>query len=177
MFIEERVAVVTGTASGIGQAVARELVQRGVAAVAMVDRCDSVKEVASALDQSNGNKVHAVPFVGDVTDDAFRRAVFDGITTTYGVPSICVPAAGITRDNLAVRLNKETGTAMLYPIADFMQVLKVNLVAPAYWALALGALGYRSLEGLSCGKRGDDHDGQRPHQRVEDLWQQAVRGS
>lgn len=75
MNIEEKVAVVTGAASGIGRAVATELVRRGVAAVAMVDQCDSVKQVAATLNEFTANKVRAAPFVGDVTDDAFRRGV------------------------------------------------------------------------------------------------------
>jgi NAD(P)-dependent dehydrogenase (short-subunit alcohol dehydrogenase family) len=137
MNIEGKVAVVTGAASGIGREVARELVQRGVTALAAVDQCDPVKQVAATLNESVGNKVCVVPFVGDVTNDAFRRAVFDEIAKKYGTPAICVPAAGITRDKLAVRLNKETGTAMLYPMEDFLTVLKVNLVAPVYWALEL----------------------------------------
>ncbi len=98
MKIEGALAVVTGAGSGIGQAVAVELVRRGAAVVAAVDRSASVKQVASAINESSGNKVRVIPFVGDVTEDAFRRAVFDEITRTYGVPSICVPAAGITRD-------------------------------------------------------------------------------
>ncbi len=42
-----------------------------------------------------------------------------------------------TRDKLAVRLNKETGKAMLYPLEDFQHVIQVNLVAPAYWAMEM----------------------------------------
>ena len=34
-------------------------------------------------------------------------------------PSICVPAAGITRDQLAVKIDKETGKATVYPLEDF----------------------------------------------------------
>jgi len=139
MIIEKRVAVVTGAASGIGRAVAEELVRRGVAAVAMVDRCDTVRQVAEQLNESAGNKARLVSFVGDVTHDAFRRSVFDEIALQCGTPTICVPAAGITRDKLAVRLDKETGTAMLYPVEDFLTVLKVNLVAPTYWALEMVA--------------------------------------
>jgi len=152
MNIEGKVAVVTGAASGIGRAVATELVRRGVAAVAMVDQCDSVKQVAATLNEFTDNKVRAMPFIGDVTDDAFRRTVFDEITTKCGIPSICVPAAGITRDKLAVRLNKETGKAMLYPIEDFVCVLKVNLAAPVYWALEMvGKIAERRhARGLKC---------------------------
>jgi NAD(P)-dependent dehydrogenase (short-subunit alcohol dehydrogenase family) len=50
-----------------------------------------------------------------------------------------VPAAGITRDLLSVKVDRETGKAAIYPVADFRQVLEVNLVAPTYWALEMVA--------------------------------------
>lgn len=137
MEFEKQVAIVTGAASGIGEAVARELAQRGVAAVAMVDRSDAVNQAASSIRETSGEKCRAVPFVGDVTDGVFRREVFDNITANYGVPSICVPAAGVTRDKLAVRLDKETGKATLYPPEDFNLLVQVNLIAPAYWAMEM----------------------------------------
>jgi 3-oxoacyl-[acyl-carrier protein] reductase len=137
MEIEKKVAVVTGAASGIGEAVVRELAQRGAAAVAMVDRTDAVKQVASSVRETSGEKCRAVPYVGDVTDAAFRREVFDTVTAKYGAPSICVPAAGITRDKLAVRLDKATGKAVLYSAEDFNLLAQVNLIAPAYWAMEM----------------------------------------
>jgi NAD(P)-dependent dehydrogenase (short-subunit alcohol dehydrogenase family) len=72
---------------------------------------------------------------GDVTDENFRRGVFDRTVAEMGVPRICVPAAGITRDNLSVKINKETGEATLYSVHDFRLVLEVNLTAPVFWAL------------------------------------------
>ena len=51
--------------------------------------------------------------------------------------TICVPAAGITRDALAVRIDKETGKAEQYPVDTFRQVTEVNLIAPIYWAIEM----------------------------------------
>ncbi len=48
-----------------------------------------------------------------------------------------VPAAGITRDDLAVRVDRNSGKARIYPVERFKQVLDVNLVAPVYWALEM----------------------------------------
>jgi NAD(P)-dependent dehydrogenase (short-subunit alcohol dehydrogenase family) len=61
-----------------------------------------------------------------------------------------VPAAGITRDGLAVKLNKETNQATVYPIDTFRQVMEVNLVAPIYWALEMvaGVAASRAKAGL-----------------------------
>jgi len=55
------------------------------------------------------------------------------------VVSICVPAAGITRDGLCVRVDKATGKASVYPEEKFRQVIEVNLTAPVYWALEMVA--------------------------------------
>ena len=73
--------------------------------------------------------------VGDVTSDAFRVRVFDEVVARHGVVHICVPAAGITRDALAVKVDKVTGQAAVYPVNTFREVTEVNLVAPVYWAL------------------------------------------
>ncbi len=44
-----------------------------------------------------------------------------------------MPAAGITRDSLAVRVDKNTNKASIYAQELFRLVLEVNLVAPTYW--------------------------------------------
>ena len=137
MDIPGKVAVVTGAGSGIGEAVALELVRRGAQAIALVDRADCVKHLAESIDQFTHKHAHTMAYVGDVTDDAFRRQVYDDATSRWGVPRICVPAAGITRDSLAAKIDRETGKAQLYPLEDFRRVLEINLVAPIYWALEM----------------------------------------
>lgn len=134
MKIEGKVAMVTGAASGIGEATALELAKRGVKGLALIDRSDRTVEVARAINDKVSRPV-AQPFMGDTTDPRFRTSVFDDMQVRYGVTNICVPAAGITRDALAVRVDKETGKAAPYAVEQFRQVLEVNLVAPVYWAL------------------------------------------
>jgi NAD(P)-dependent dehydrogenase (short-subunit alcohol dehydrogenase family) len=138
MQIEGRIALVTGAASGIGEAVAQELARRGARAVVLADRSDRVFQVGQALDRVAGRPVAQV-FVGDATDDAFRRGVFDEVTARHGLVQICVPAAGVTRDALAVKVDRGTGEAVVYPVTDFRTVLEVNLIAPVYWALEMVA--------------------------------------
>jgi len=138
MNIKDKVALITGAGSGIGAAVSREFARRGARAVVLVDRRDEVYRLADALDTESGRQVAEV-HVGDTTNDTFRAQVFDEVVAHHGVVSICVPAAGITRDALAVAVNKETGKAEPYSVATFREVTEVNLVAPIYWAIEMVA--------------------------------------
>jgi len=136
MDLSKRVAVVTGGASGIGRAVAAAMARRGVEAVALVDMSEQLDEVAAKLNADAG-RTFAFPFRGNTTDDAFRTSVFDTISAKFGKVSLVVPAAGITRDDLAVRVDKITGKARIYPVEKFKLVVDVNLIAPVYWALEM----------------------------------------
>jgi 3-oxoacyl-[acyl-carrier protein] reductase len=136
MDVAGKVGVITGAASGIGRAVATDLAKRNVRAMALVDIGESIDSVCAEVNAEAGRKV-AFPYRGDTTDEAFRASVFDSISSEFDTVTMCVPAAGITRDDLAVRIDKVSGKARIYPIDRFKQVMDVNLVAPVYWALEM----------------------------------------
>jgi len=138
MNIQDKVAVITGAAGGIGRALALDLGKRGARAIALVDRTECVASTAAAVNEHVGWPL-ATPFQGDVTEAAFRRRVFDTISAHYGLVSICVPAAGITRDDLAIRIDRATGEAEIYSEEIFRLVVDVNLIAPVYWVLEMVA--------------------------------------
>ncbi|HUB24066.1 MAG TPA: SDR family NAD(P)-dependent oxidoreductase [Tepidisphaeraceae bacterium] len=136
MEIKGKIAMVTGAGSGIGQSVALELAKCQVSGLALVDRAATVHDVVAKVNDLAG-KMIAFPFVGDVTQAPFRKQVYDEIERRLGVARICVPAAGITRDSLAVRIDKVTGDVILYAEESFRQVMEVNLVASTYWVLEM----------------------------------------
>jgi 3-oxoacyl-[acyl-carrier protein] reductase len=136
MNLAGKTAVITGGASGIGRAVAAALGRSGVKGLALVDVSEAAEDVAAKLNAEAG-RVFAIPFQGDTTDEKFRATVFDAITRKFGPVTLSVPAAGITRDDLAVRIDKNTGKARIYPVEQFKLVVDVNLIAPVYWALEM----------------------------------------
>ena len=136
MNIEGQIAVVTGAASGIGKAICLELARRKAKAIALVDRNPAVNDLVPEI-QSIFGQVIAPAFVGDTTDATFRAQVYGTLERYYGVPTICIPAAGITADALSVKLDKEFGRATIYPQDKFELIMKVNLMAPIYWTMEM----------------------------------------
>lgn len=131
----DRVAVITGGASGIARATCMTLAGEGVKAIGVVDVSD---DVFAACEEGNRNleREVLVPFKGDVTNTAFRKGVFAEMVSRFGPVHICVPAAGIVRDGLAVKID-ESGKAALYDENLFRKVVEVNLLAPIYWAMEM----------------------------------------
>jgi NAD(P)-dependent dehydrogenase (short-subunit alcohol dehydrogenase family) len=149
MLINNQVAMITGAASGIGRALAFELAQRGAKCIGLVDLNEEVVDIAEQINKNVAGKV-AMPFHGDATDQTFRKGVYDEVCDEHGPVAVCVPAAGLTRDALAVKLDKDTGEAHIYPEEIFRLVTEVDLIAPIYWALETLArmAKYRHKRGL-----------------------------
>ncbi len=138
MEIKNKVAVVTGAGSGIGLAVSRHLARLGVSKLGMVDIDQNVNDAANTINDELGTDI-AISFTGDTTDGKFRKDVYDTLCSDNKLVNICVPCAGITRDALAVKINKETSNAEIYPEEEFKLVMDVNLIAPVYWAIEMVA--------------------------------------
>lgn len=136
MILDNKVAVVTGGASGIGQAVCRQLAADRVKAVGIVDLGDRPQQFCEAENKLAGRDVF-VPFSGDVVSADFRESVFSTMEERFGTVSLCVPAAGITRDYLSVKVAANNGNTKvdLYKEEDFRRVMDVDLIAPIYWAM------------------------------------------
>jgi 3-oxoacyl-[acyl-carrier protein] reductase len=136
--IKGHVGVITGAAGGIGQALAVDMMRRGASGLALVDFSERIGLVAKEINDEAEKEI-AVAYRGDTTDASFRQHVFADITKRSGVPRICVPAAAITKDSLAVRIDKATGKVVIYPVEDFRKVTEINMIAPVYWAIELVA--------------------------------------
>jgi len=138
-------AVVTGGASGLGEATARALAERGVR-VAVFDRDEEKGErVASEI----GGVFAAV----DVTSDDAVEAGFERAREAHGQERILVNCAGVANAAKTVGRDKATGELRGYPLHQFELVVQINLIG-TFRCLAKSALGMAALDPLEDGERG-----------------------
>ncbi len=120
--LEGKVAIVTGAARGIGEAVAIKFAEHG-ANVAFTFVSDSSKEKAAALEQKlTALGVKAKAYQSNAGDFAACEAFVNDVLKEFGTIDICVNNAGISKDNLLLRMSPE----------QFEEVIKVNLNSVFY---------------------------------------------
>ncbi len=138
-------AVVTGAASGLGEATARELSRRG-AKVAVFDRdAERGEKVASEI----GGLFCEV----DVTSDEKVAAAFAKARAAHGQERILVNCAGVANAAKTVSRDKETKAARAYPMQQFELAIQINLIG-TFRCIANSALGMVDLDPLEDGERG-----------------------
>ncbi len=104
-----KVALVTGASRGIGRAIASRLAEQGATVIAAA-RGDHARACADEL-RAAGHQVDALTL--DVTDAAAVEAVPGDIARQYGRLDILVSNAGITRDQLLMRMKREDWDAVM----------------------------------------------------------------
>jgi len=145
MQIDKQPAVVTGGASGLGEATARALAERG-ARVAIFDRDrDRGEKVA--------NELGGIFCEVDVTSDEKVAAGFARAREAHGQERILINCAGVANAAKTVGRDKETKAARGYPIQQFELAIQINLIG-TFRCIAHSALGMVDLEPLGDGEKG-----------------------
>ncbi len=114
MSLQGKVALVTGASRGIGQATALELGRQGAIVIGTATSASGAEKITVVLQQQG---IEGVGLVLDVCQPESVAEVLKTIQDSYGAPQILVNNAGITRDNLMLRMGEE----------DWQSVIDTNL--------------------------------------------------
>ncbi|MEC9273723.1 MAG: 3-oxoacyl-[acyl-carrier-protein] reductase [Candidatus Neomarinimicrobiota bacterium] len=116
MDLSDKIALVTGASRGIGQSISMILAQNG-AHVVCVSR--NVNDVQSVADKITHQKFNASAVSCDISDSNNVTELVKDIIEKHGRIDILINNAGITRDNLLMRMSED----------DWNEVINVNLKA------------------------------------------------
>lgn len=141
MDVRGQAAVVTGGASGLGEATARALAAAG----GKVTLFDLNEERGAAVASEIGGAFAKV----DVSDAASVEAGFDAARAAHGQERVLVNCAGVARPEKTVSRSKSTGEIRVHDLDWFSRVVNINLVG-SFMCAAKSAAGMMALEPLSA---------------------------
>jgi NAD(P)-dependent dehydrogenase (short-subunit alcohol dehydrogenase family) len=135
----DKTVIITGSGTGIGQAIARKFAENGANIVIMGRRKEPLEQAASVLEKiiaSSGSSGRLGIFPGvDVADEAGINSMFEGIRKQFGGVDIIVNNAGVSGP---------VKTFTNASVKDFREAISIHLTG-TYWT---------SVSGLSAMKRG-----------------------
>jgi 3-oxoacyl-[acyl-carrier protein] reductase len=111
---EGKAALVTGASRGIGRAIALALAARGADVIVTARSAEAARQTADAIVAAGGR---ARPCVLDIADERSVDGAMAGLLKEHATIPLLVNNAGITRDNLLMRMKKE----------DWNEVIDTNL--------------------------------------------------
>ena len=129
-------AVVTGGASGLGEATARALGGKGVR-VAILD-------LNAARGEAVAKEIGGIFASCDVTSEASVDGALAAVRKAHGQERILVNCAGIAIGRRITRKNKDTGAVETHDLAGFAKVIQVNLIG-TFLMMAKSAAGMQTL--------------------------------
>lgn len=115
MLLENKTAIVTGSAKGIGKGIATEFAKQG--ATVVINYCGSKEAALKTVEEIKAFGGKAIPYQADISDYEMSKKMMDDIIKEYGAIDILVNNAGITRDNLILRMSE----------SEFDDVIRTNL--------------------------------------------------
>ncbi|MGE0775535.1 MAG: SDR family NAD(P)-dependent oxidoreductase [Sphingomonadaceae bacterium] len=138
-------AIVTGGASGLGEATARTLAAAGVKVGIFDMNVERGEALAADLD--------GIFCAVDVRSDEQVEAGFARARAEHGQERVLVNCAGIGNGIKTASRDKATGLAKSFPMAEFERAVQINLIG-TFRCIAASAAGMLDLEPLAWGERG-----------------------
>lgn len=110
MGIEGKIALVTGASRGIGKAIAVELGGRGAIVIGTATTTAGADSISEYLLEAN---ISGAGFSADVSSDESVAALLEFVKSQHGAVNILVNNAGITRDNLLLRMKPDEWSSVI----------------------------------------------------------------
>ena len=110
MTLENEIAFVSGASRGIGKEIALELGRQGAVVVGTATSESGAENITNYLKENN---IQGMGVAMNVTEQASIDAALKQVEEAYGAPTILVNNAGITRDNLLMRMKDEEWEAIM----------------------------------------------------------------
>lgn len=176
MSLENEIALITGASRGIGQAIALELAAQGATVIGTATSGKGAQAITEYISAAGGK---GIGLVLDVTDQESIDSTIKKIAEEYSAASILVNNAGITRDNLLMKMKDEEWDAIMQTnltslfkvsracIRAMMKARKGRIISIAsvvgvsgnagqtnYGAAKAGVIGFSKSLGREVGTRG-----------------------
>jgi 3-oxoacyl-[acyl-carrier protein] reductase len=169
MSLENQITLVTGASRGIGQAIALRLAQDGAIVIGTATSENGAEAITAYLKDAGAK---GIGMMLDVTSQESIDGVMKRIEAEYGVPTILVNNAGITRDNLLMRMIIQTNLTSIFRVSraclrGMMKAKKGRIISIAsvvgvsgnagqanYAAAKAGVIGFSKSLAREVGSRG-----------------------
>ena len=125
MLLKDSVVIITGAASGIGEAAAIGIAALGAKIVLCDLHAEKLQQIVATIKANNG---YACCKVVDVTSEVQVQSLMDFAIQEYGCINTVLACAGIIKDAFFIQPDRETGKVKKFMTTDqFQSVLNVNL--------------------------------------------------
>lgn len=109
--LKDKVVFITGGSKGIGYSIAQKFAEEGATVIVSARNIDAVNEAVANLEKDYGIK--AKGYEHDVSSSEATAKIFEDIIATFGKIDVLVNNAGITNDNLMLKMSDEEWNSVI----------------------------------------------------------------